>query len=218
LYSPDFSDLSQLETLELTGTQLVTFPKLPSSIRHLNMSNMYNLAFFSQESLENLADANLVHLESFACDQTQGFRPDNLRKLLEPSRESGGLQSLSISGTGLVIQELRALLYGEFFANISDLSMADLMVRDDFIDDLIREIPKLERLDISKTYVTGVALKALATRPQGPVKWLDIRHCLYVPIDAVWFSQSMGVSLKYGINGVGGKRRDWMLKRGGDHE
>src|SRR5436305_2452933 len=108
------------------------------------MSNMYDLSFFSQESLENLANANLAHLESFACDETHGFRPQNLRVLLDPGRQSGVLGFLSISSTGLDMAELQELLYEGYFATVSDLSMAALALEDDFIDCLVQEMPKLE--------------------------------------------------------------------------
>src|SRR5204863_4814853 len=117
---------------------------------------------------------------------------------LDPGRQSGVLQVFSCSSAGLTTNELLTLFSEEYSASVSDLSIADLPIKDDFIDHLIREAPKLERLDISRTYVTGVALKALATRPQGPVKWLDVRNCSHVPIDAVRFAQSTGISIKYG--------------------
>lgn len=193
---PDLSKLENLRSIRLDQLLMVAFPKLPATVQKLDLSANYRMDFWSLESCQNLQACNLLGLESLALRSVPYITGESLMVLLNPSK--GKLKELDISGCGGIDKTaVDTLITGEYLDGIEDLNLSKLDIDDSVAEALARSAPKLKRLDLSSTDITGVGVKALALKPQSTFAELTINSCVGVSIDAVEFAKSKGIKVTF---------------------
>ena len=188
----DLSTLLQLQHLDLTALDAVSFPKLPSSIRTLVASDWHACAFDSLASQAHIGEANLERLTSLSIGG--GFLLSDLLKILEPNK--GRTTTLNLfNSTDLQYNDLIELIESGYLADIVDLAMKALPVDDHVAELLARQSCALQSLDVAHTKITGVGMKSLLLKEGNKLKHLNLKGCHSVSIDAVEWARSQGVSV-----------------------
>ncbi|KAI9677376.1 MAG: hypothetical protein M1817_006328 [Caeruleum heppii] len=178
-FDSDFRPLARLETLDLRGTQLAFFPRLPSSIRRLNLSAMHRVRLALQPSEGFLRESHLPLLEKLCWSDWSELRAAQLLQILRPSK--GRLRELDDG----------------YLDNVLELNLGGLDIDDDCVALLSDSCRQLMRLDLSKTKVTGIGIKALLTRENSRLGALLLNHCTYISSDAIDFARSKGLTVEW---------------------
>jgi len=202
----DFSSLLSLEVLELVDCTLRAAPKLPSSIRELVL-----LKITPQPTISHgfQFSSNLPVLEKLQLDGLTFSFPEICRLLdgiddaEDRPSEYPKLKLLGITGTftelwpeGLTERE--TLLIHPRLRNIEELIFnlnTDLMVGDDCAVLISKTFKNLRRLDLSRTWVTGVGIRAIVTALKGKLERLDVSQCRHLGQDAVEWARSHGIEV-----------------------
>ena len=203
----DFSSATQLEKLDLHDADLSWFPRLPSSLRTLDISNPNFIATGWHAPSLTPQLPNLQHL--FMASFFERCPDDNAYHaavtLLAPSR--GGLETLDMSSFAFDDEQLCILFEVGLLDNLSTLIASRVTKANDHVAELIAQrLQRLTVLDLSHTGVTGVGVKALVLKQGVKLQQLNLNHCREVSIDAVEFARSQGIhvdfffpdNLKYG--------------------
>ena len=191
--SQDFIRLSAwtfLESLDLTNTQLKCLPKLPPTLRHLILSDN-TLLNFSQDEEEPTA---LPLLETFACDSTQ-LDASIIKIITAASIKAGNLKRLSL-GRRLCEWLPGAPVEEEYppSETLEELSLSFLIIGDQRAVQVTSLYPKLHRLDVSGTKVTGVAVRQFVDMG---ITWLGLNECEQVGPDAVEWARGKEVEVSF---------------------
>lgn len=184
---PDFSGLSRLEYLNISGLIIGFIPIMPPSLRHLVMTKCYKLEgntlsqppHLPQLTRLSMAECALV---SEAC----------LKLLLEANK--GELLQLDMSSSGYNVVDLIKLGY---LKKVEELSLKSSPVNDDVAILLAEHLTQLRTLDLSYTQITGVGVKALVTGLQGTLRSLGLKGCVDTSLDAIELARSMGVQVAF---------------------
>ncbi|KAM0804411.1 hypothetical protein BDR22DRAFT_818057 [Usnea florida] len=164
----DFSNLHELQHLDITRLVAQLPPQLPSTMTHLS------LAGWSELSLSVLQ----------AC--------------LLPNK--GNLKHLDIGGCiALSIANLKDLITHSYLECVEDLVLKSCTLDDEIAILIARNLPRLKNLDLARTKVTGVGVKALVIGLEGKLERLDLDGCNSTSIDAVEFARAMGVKVAFGF-------------------
>ena len=73
---------------------------------------------------------------------------------------------------------------------------------DHFVAQMIKELPELQALDLSRTDVTGVAVKDIVRA--GHVDHLTLNDCRYLGHDAVDWARSQGLIVRHRLSDQSG--------------
>ncbi|KAL8797027.1 MAG: hypothetical protein Q9195_000798 [Heterodermia aff. obscurata] len=188
----DLSTLRQLQHLDLTAFDTVSFPKLPSSIRTLVVSDWHSCAFNSPASQAHMGEANLQRLTSLSIGCS--FLLADLLKLLEPNK--GRITTLNIfNSTDLQYNDLIQLIDSGYLTDIVDLTLRALPVDDHIAELLASQSCALQSLNLAHTKITGVGVKSLLLKEGCQLKQLNLKGCHSVSIDAVEWARGQGVSV-----------------------
>jgi F-box/TPR repeat protein Pof3 len=194
----DLRNLKTLESLDLSNTCLQELPILPTTLKHLNLSKMRHLGGHSigDETYE------LPLLESFDCSGTAISR-HMVKAVTLQSIKAGKLKKLYM-GDRLTEFLPGTAVEDEYPASnsVEELSLASLIIRERRILEVIKLYPNLERLDVSGTKITGVAVKQLV---QMGVKWLKLDECSEVSPDAVEYARGKGVDVQFNFPSRSGR-------------
>lgn len=147
---------------------------------------------------EILRTVDLPNLETLDVNQSNALTPSLLERLLRGSKL--GLTKLAISHVpGSYGTVLTDCLNDGLLENLVELDVAGKEVGDEEMELLAERAPKLKRLDVSCTKVSGVGVKALVTKEGTSLKWLCLKHCASVSLDAVTMAKVAGIFVEYGF-------------------
>lgn len=190
----DFSNLTQLETLELACLDPPTFPSLPCSIQNLDISSWPGRNTNGGFHPANLA--TLDNLSSLSLRLSNFFSFVDFCTLLEPNR--GYLRTLDISrSTQLSKDDVVSLALSGYFSGLVELVVTATELDDKAVEAMAAHLPSLTILDISSTYITGISVKALANNPGSKLMRLNLDHCRNVGVDAVEYARSQGIEVSF---------------------
>lgn len=192
-----FSRLLNLRSLKLCGTRLLRLPKLPPTIRHLNLIAT-SINFSELEGSQSLEDHTLPELETLELSNNHLLTYPALQILLNPSK--GKLTELDLSGCARIDKAaIHGLITNGYLDGIVDLglSYSDSDVDDSTAEAIAGSCPRLKNLNLSGTKITGVGVKSLVQKPQGMIEELCLNDCTGVGLDAVAYAEARGINLSF---------------------
>ena len=190
----DLSTLRQLQHLDLTALGPVLFPKLPSSLRTLIISDWHSCAFDNPVSQRHIGEANLERLTNLSVGC--GFLSGDLLKILKPNK--GKTTTLNLFHcTNLQYNDLIELVDSDYLTDVVDLTLRALPVDDHIAELLASQSCALQSLDVGHTKITGVGVKSLLLKEGCKLKQLNLKGCHSVGIDAVEWARAQGVSITF---------------------
>ena len=189
----DFSTLSELRSLDFSNVAAMLPPRLPPSLRTLNIAGC--LCGTSAQSA-NLAHNELPQLVRLSVAHWSGLSCADLQALLETNK--GKITHLDISGCiEIERDQLKELVQLGYLEEVEELKLNRCCVDDMVAIKLARKLSTLKVLEVGGTKITGVGVKALVTGLQGKLKYLRLDDCSSTSIDAVEFANSMGVVVSF---------------------
>ena len=200
----DFSNLHQLQHLDITRLVAQLPPQMPSTVRTFLMADCTP---FPRISGVPFADYDLPQMTRLSLTGWSELSLSFLQACLLPNK--GNLKHLDIGGCiALSIANLKELITHNFLEGVEDLVLKSCTLDDEIVMLIARNLPRLRNLDLSRTKVTGVGVKALVTGLEGKLERLDLDGCNSTSIDAVDFARGMGVKVAFGFSDPlsGGRR------------
>lgn len=190
-----FSRLLNLRSLKLCGTRLLRLPKLPPTLRHLNLIAT-SINFSELEGSQSLEDHTLPELETLELSNNHLLTCPALHVLLNPSK--GKLTVLDLSYCGQIDKAaIHGLITNGYLDGIMDLRLSNSDVDDFTAEAIAGSCPKLKKLNLSGTKITGVGVKSLVQEPHGMIEELCLDGCTGVSIDAVAYAEAKGISVAF---------------------
>ena len=197
----DFTTLKNLRNLDLATSYLGLFPKLPESIQVLNLcgcvfasgSAVYPRLQDSiyQNWLPDLKALQLAHMHSLTGDAVKSLLSAN----------KGNLNLLNLAHcTKLERADIVSLIQFGYLRAITVLSLAGCGFTDETAQFLAKASPGLENLDVERTAITGVGVKALVLKPGRELKKLNLDSCRFISADAVDFARASGIYVQFIID------------------
>lgn len=188
----DLRSLEYLEVLTLSFCWITKLPALPESLVHLDISSMFHLRSFSQPDQESpvvYEGLNLPNLQSFHCGSTplltkndvllflfisQSITVGNLRMLEMDEMSSGHFLGLNTLAAQVADEETNdEILAGQWptiYSPLETLSIQGFDASEDTCLDFLRRFPRLKRIMLVGTKVSGVTIKELVERGNGDTK------------------------------------------------
>ncbi|TKA59758.1 hypothetical protein B0A49_09397, partial [Cryomyces minteri] len=167
----DFSVLTKLEHLRLEDFPLNPYPRLPNSLRSLTMDvhrGTSHLANLTHSYLPLLTELELSGCFALVVVQ-------HLQEVIQQRRGSTvvtdafpSLRKLSLDAD-TSYNQLQDL---EWARNVEELRLQATALTDAVVEQLPMLFPRLTRLDLSRTRVTGVGVKAIVQQLGGQLAWL----------------------------------------------
>lgn len=191
----DFSHLRRLEKLDIAGITAVLPPGLPESLRVFDCSKCTPAHYVPTFPLPDQATPNLPCLESLSIALTLIYPDLEFIKLLDASK--GKLKQLHASSV-ICKNVIKALIIEDYLTSIEDLKLREVF-DDELAILLARSLPRIRRLDLSHSKISGVGIKALITGLKSTLQWLGLDQCRNTSIDAVEFARSMNIKVSYGF-------------------
>lgn len=185
--SHGFSSWSVLEELDLCGTQLYRISTLPASLRILNLSGMWKLRHLSYAPEADGRDPVLPLLNEFSCSETPFVTIQGAFAALRASITNNNLKKLDLGG-------LSAYEPDHFIASekLEEISLSRCQEKEEVILSILSKYPRLKRVDLSNTKITGITIKELMTKSGGSVEWLNLNECHKVSPDGVEYARGKG--------------------------
>ena len=206
----DFSVLTHLEVLDLAGFNMSHFPRIPASLRSLDLTECYSINCDTQVSQVNIKDTNLQDLHSLSL--SPGKWPisyENLQTLLRPSKSL--LKKFSYLCCAME-DNISSLIQEGYLVEVTELNLHYSSINDKIAELIAENLPRLKILDLAATSITGVGVKALVLKLGDRLEKLNLMHCTSVSSDAVDFARAKGVHVTYSfpdMKGKGKKVRGW---------
>ncbi|MCJ1234631.1 hypothetical protein MMC14_002592 [Varicellaria rhodocarpa] len=197
----DISSLTHLSSLNLSGLVQTDFPRLPPSLRILDMTDCNTLEFDLAITEINLATFPLPNLISVTLPFARNISLAVIHLLFEPNK--GKLTKLDIGGATFNI-DVSELITAGYLAEVTELRLRNRLVNDTVAKKLALNLPKLKILDVSLTEITGVGVKALCLKKGARLEKLNLDHCEKVSVDAVEWARKRGVEVQYNLWYEGG--------------
>lgn len=193
----DFRVIPKLQILDITNNQNIIFPRLPPSLRNLDLSSCVPSPLRDDSSLTNIMDSSLPEMKRLSLSNYHSMEPTQLRALLGEGK--GKLELLNLKNCNFQAQDIKSLIQEGFLENVTQLSLAGLPANDACVEHLATNLHHLKFLDLAATRVTGVGVKALVLRPCVKLERLNLLQCSSVSVDAVTFARSCGIHITYGF-------------------
>ena len=191
----DFSNLHQLQHLDITRLVAQIPPQLPSTVRTFLMADCIS---FPRISGVPFADFDLPQMTRLSLAGSSELSLSALQACLLPNK--GKLEHLDIGGCiALSIANLKELITHGYLEGVEDLVLKSCTVDDEIAMLIARNLPRLKNLDLAHTKVTGVGVKALVIGLEGKLERLDLVGCNSTSIDAVELARAMGVKVAFGF-------------------
>lgn len=189
----DLRSWSRLERLHLLHAGLLKFPQLPKSLRHLILDDNPYLSISDELGKEFFS---LPLLETFYCQSTS-IESVNLITILQTSIQSDKLKSLGIGGQMIAVSDSTNNIPKNLplSHSLEELSLACLPLNDNQIKEILRLYPKLKKIDLSGTNITGVTMKVLIEK--GGIEWIKVSDRMGVSFDAVEMARSKGIYVDF---------------------
>lgn len=191
--SIDFSGLLHLQSLDLSRMRMGFFPKLPSSLQTLKLTNCY-IGGDHLQTLDTILTSDLINLTRLYIRGLHSIFPPALRALLESNK--GNHTELNLHDFNFGVMAVSSTITLSHLPRIVALDLGCCHVTDSIVTELLAKIPYLETLNLESTEVTGVGVKALVLgSSEGKLKKLFLNGCRDVSSDAVEWARGKGVQV-----------------------
>ena len=199
----DFSHLRELQNLNITRLEATLPPRLPSTIQTIAMAECTNE---SRPSTFSFADFDLPQLTRLSLAGWHYLSLADLQACLTPAK--GKLTHLDV-GTCIALSSanFRELVTQGYLEGIEELVLKSCDVDDEIAMLMARNLPRLKNLNLARTKITGVGVKALTIGLEGKLEHLCLDECRGTNIDAVMLARNMGVKVAFGFQDVSGRSR-----------
>lgn len=193
--SVDFSNLHQLQDLDISRLRAIMPPQLPSTIRTIAMAHCNNVPRIHRVSLVDFDLPQMVRLSLAGWSE---LSVGDLQACLAPSK--GKVTHLDIGGCiALSSANLKEIVAHGYLDGVEELILKSCNLDDEIAMLMARNIPRLRNLDLACTKITGVGVKALVIRLEGKLEQLCLDGCHSTNIDAVELARGMGVKVAFGF-------------------
>ena len=191
----DFSNLHQLQHLNISGLIAALPPQLPSTLRTLSMTNC---DCFPRNQGVSFANFDLPQMIRLSLAGWSALLLGELQACLIPSK--GNVTHLNISGCiALSSANLKELITHGYLEGIEDLELKSCNIDDEVAMLIARNLHRLKKLNLACTKITGVGVKALIIGLEGKLEHLCLDGCHSTNIDAVELARAMGVKVAFGF-------------------
>ncbi|KAL9613139.1 MAG: hypothetical protein Q9167_002304 [Letrouitia subvulpina] len=192
--TPDFSHLAKLEDLKLVKFQSEGYPRIPSSIVSLDLSDSDSLVSNSAAVPSSSEMKTVPGLAQLLLPGLYYLQPAYLELLLRENQSK--LRTLNIADCcDIVLSNIHWLINSGNLDRIIELILNNCYFGDAEATSLANRCYYLRVADLSGTAITGVGVKALVLKPGDRLDRLIIRSCRYISGDAIEFAQSAGVEV-----------------------
>ena len=183
----DFAILRNLEHLDLSEVCSVSCIRLPTTVHCLNMTGCCLPPNQEPPVLFNLLNLSVGSHSSISMPLLRDILATNKAKL----------RSLDLCAFHSTPVEIMTLLTGGDLVETEQLRLKNIGHDDGVAIAVAHNLPNLKFLDLGRTKVTGVGVKALVTELNGKLEWLGLDECMYTSFDAVELARSMGIKVSY---------------------
>lgn len=191
----DFSNLHGLQHLNISRLTAPLPPRLPSAICSLYMTDCCCFPRASGRKFEEFDLPQIIRLSLAAWLE---LSPLDLHSCLVSNK--GKVTHLDISNCiSLSSANLKDLITNGYFEGTEALILRSCDVDDEVAMLIARNLAHLTNLDLARTKVTGVGVKALVTRLEGKLENLCLDGCDLTSIDAVELARAKGVKVAFGF-------------------
>ena len=187
----DFSQLGELRELSLRRVLTRCAPPiLPPNLHTLNLDEnewLYDLLRLDQlpQTLFRLRNVSAVHaVVSMQVTRYLFGHP-------------GSVRYLDMRSAQWPFEAFRAAVLEGLLSGLEELYVGQTDFQDEWIKLLVSSCPRLRRLDMHATLVTGIGVKALVTSLKGTIEWLGLDLCNRTSKDAVEWARSQGITVSY---------------------
>lgn len=202
-----FAEWTKLESLDVSQSKGWGLLKLPQSLVHLNISQLWARLDDPDDPDPSNTSQKLPLLETLNCeklDVKDDF--DVILAWIEPSIDAGNLKSLNLGDCGIDQGfEPDRLLPCDSLVELSLKGLWD--IPESKLTDCVRKYPNLRRLDLSQTRVTGVLVKEVMTREGGPLEFLGLVDATRISYDAIEWARSLGTTVQTTSGNVTAKKK-----------
>lgn len=194
----NFTNLSELEQLKIVRNNNLVFPRLPPSLRMLNLRCCTTDRRLSQEGNDNLIGNILPELEDLALTEFTGLTLNGLLSLLNASK--GNLESLDIeSCVQLESKDIDTLVESSYLEEVTCLKLCKLSINDSTAELIAQNLPRLKKIDLSLTRVTGIGVKAIVLKPHSRLERLVLNGCR-LDRDVIDFAIAHGITVDHRVS------------------
>ena len=187
----DFAKLHQLQNLDISRLFMIAPLYVPSTLRSFVMTN----CTFPRISIPALSLPHLIRLSLAGWNE---LLLSELQACLIANK--GKLTHLDIGGcVGLSNANIKEIITQNYLEGIENLVLKSCNVDDEIATLMARNLPRLQKLDVSNSKITGVGVKALVDGLKGKLEHLCLDGCYSTNIDAVKLAREMGVNVAYGF-------------------
>ena len=190
----DFSYLPTLEYLDISNLTTALPPRLPESIRSVDMTKCNDNNYTGIGAPQTYEPPVLPNLSTLLLGHSYIHTPPQAIDIFTANR--GGLRVVDISGI-LLEDQVPSLILDGHLARVEKLKLRENAVGDAVASLIAEKLSELQQLDLARTMVTGVGVKALITGLKGKLEWLGLDECRHTSVDAVELARSMGVKVSY---------------------
>lgn len=192
----NFTNLSELQQLKIVRNSNLVFPRLPPSLRLLNLRRCTIDKRLSQEGNENLITNSLPELTDLALPEFTDLTLNGLLSLLNACK--GKLESLDIeSCVQLESKDINTLVESSYLEKVTRLTLCKLSINDSTAELIAQNLPRLKNIDLSLTRVTGIGVKAIVLKPHSRLERLVLNGCR-LNRDVIDFAIAHGVTVDHG--------------------
>ncbi len=200
----DFSKLHRLQELNISRLQAVLPPRLPPTVSRITMAECIN--FPQLQGRISFTDYELPQLVRLSLAGFYQLSLADLQACLTASK--GKVTHLDIGGCiDLSSVNLKELITQGYLEGIEDLVLKACNVDDEIAILIARNLPRLKNLDLARTKITGVGVKALVVGLEAKLEHLCLDECHSTNIDAVTLARGMGVKVAFGFSDTLSKGR-----------
>ncbi|KAH8589686.1 hypothetical protein B0O99DRAFT_331748 [Bisporella sp. PMI_857] len=192
----NLSQCQLLEHVDLMRSHMPIMPWLPSTIKTLLIGRNSERSF-GESMLAVARERQKIHggelfnfplLEEFDCEGIS-ISAALVKQITHLSNKAGNLKSLFIGNRWVADEDYPASntvknLSLQYMGHLSEASIIKIV-------DLY---PNLEKLDVSNTKITGVAVKHFV---EMGIKWLIAIECTQISTDAIEFARGKGVDVQF---------------------
>ena len=186
----DFSKLHQLQDLDISRLRIMSPVHFPPTLRSFVLTNGHFPRI-------NFANLNLPHMVRLSLAGWNELSLSELQTYLIPNK--GNLTHLDLGGcVELSNANIKEIITQNYLEVIEDLVLT-CNVDDEIAILMARNLPRLQKLDVANSKITGVGVKALLVGLKGKLQYLCLDGCSSTNIDAVQLARGMGVKVAYGF-------------------
>ena len=191
--SVDFSNLHQLQHLNISRSTAVLPPQLPSTVHTIAMENCSHFSRIQRVSFANFDLPQVVRLSLAGWSELSW---GDLQTCLIPRK--GKVTHLDIGGCiALSSANLKELVTHGYLEGVEDLVLKSCNIDDEIAMLTARNVLHLKNIDLACTKITGVGVKALIIGLEDTLEHLCLDGCHFTTIDAVEFARAKGVKVAF---------------------